>query len=405
MSEKTPVNNKRIILLRWIPAVALVLAMLIPSVAFPASAEIYDYEDYITKIAKDPANGENILVYVSLPLNVRWWVNDRTTGDSWTYTGKTAQHYVAQGHHYSMYCSPFGDVKAVPTSWAGDALDISALPASTKIEQIVYCDFNGGILLDGLSARAYYTDNLSVVSSNSSQYAYQQTGDGYVFTFSIPEGYDYFFTQQYFFDITASGSGDMVMDYKSSTLVISLNELYFEYQQNGSNKELVESIDKKLESQGQTIQGVLDAQQQTNDKLDELPGEIGDAVQDVIDKENEKHEQSGNSFVDQILDALPDPSTDVLAALKGLTDSTAYTGTEAKLTIPAIVLPGIGDLFPRTEIWGGAEFDFGEYVGLLPSSLLTLVQSLFTIAIVLFAVYELKDIISYCLTLRANKGG
>ena len=385
--------------------VALVLAMLIPSVAFPASAEIYDYEDYITKIAKDPANGENILVYVSLPLNVRWWVNDRTTGDSWEYMGKAVQHYVAQGHHYSMYCSPFGDVNATPTSWAGDALDISALPASTKIEQIVYCDINGGILLDGLSARSYYTDNLSVVSSNSSQYAYQQTGDGYVFTFSIPEGYDYFFTQQYFYDITASGSADMVMEYKSSTLVISLNELYFEYQQNGSNKELVESIDKKLEAQGQTIQGVLDAQQQTNDKLDELPGEIGDAVQDVIDKENEKHEQSGNSFVDQLLGLLPDPSTGVLGALKSLTDATSYTGTDAVLTIPAIVLPGIDGLFPTTEIWGGARFDFGEYMSMLPSSLLALVQSLFTIAMVVYCVFELKGIIAYCLTLRQSKGG
>ena len=108
--------------------------------------------------------------------------------------------------------------------------------------------------------------------------------------------------------------------------------------------------------------------------------------------------------MDQILGALPDPSTKVLGALKGLTDATSYTGTKAALTIPPIVLPGIGDLFPTTEIWGGAEFDFGEYIEYLPSTLLTLVRSLFTIAIVLYCVYELKGIISYCLTLRSNKG-
>lgn len=100
----------------------------------------------------------------------------------------------------------------------------------------------------------------------------------------------------------------------------------------------------------------------------------------------------------------PDPSTDVLAALKSLTDATAYTGIDAVLPIPAIVLPGIDGLFPETVIWEGTEFDFGDYLGFIPSSLLTLVQSLFTIAIVLFCVYELKGIISYCLTLRESKG-
>ena len=34
-----------------------------------------------------------------------------------------------------------------------------------------------------------------------------------------------------------------------------------------------------------------------------------------------------------------------------------------------------------------------------------LVQALFTIAIVLYCAYELKGIVSYCLTLRESKGG
>ena len=186
---------------------------------------------------------------------------------------------------------------------------------------------------------------------------------------------------------------------------MSISSLYRLQQETGKTNVILTEVQKQLAENGQTLEEVLQQQEQTNDKLDKLPGQIGDEMQGVIENEKEESKNEGNQFVDQILDALPDPSQDVLAALKGLTDATAYTGTDAVLPIPAIVLPGIDGLFLETEIWGGAEFDFGEYIGMLPSALLTLVRSLFTIATVLFCVYELKGIISYCLTLRENKGG
>lgn len=169
----------------------------------------------------------------------------------------------------------------------------------------------------------------------------------------------------------------------------------FQAQQNG----------EKLGEIKDELGNVNDKLEDTNEKLEELPGEIGDEMQGIIDKENDKAESSGNKFVNQILDALPDPSTEVLSSLKSLTDATAYTGTDAKLKIPALVIPAVDGLFPETEIWGGTEFSFSDYLSFLPPALLTVVQSLFTIAIVLFCVYELKGIISYCLTLNDKKGG
>lgn len=99
-------------------------------------------------------------------------------------------------------------------------------------------------------------------------------------------------------------------------------------------------------------------------------------MQNVMDNEKEQSKDEGNKFVDQILDKLPDPSQGVLSALGDLTSAINYTGTDAPLKIPAIVLPGIGGLFPETELWGGAEFSFSEYMEMLPSGLLTLVKSL-----------------------------
>lgn len=142
-----------------------------------------------------------------------------------------------------------------------------------------------------------------------------------------------------------------------------------------------------------------------NDKLDNLPGQIGDEFENALENEKETAKGEGNKFVNQILDKLPDPSTKVLTALKSLTDAMSYTGTDAILTIPPLVMPAIGDIVPRTEIWEGANFSFGDYIDVMPEKLVVVVQSLFTIAIVLFCVYELKGLISYCLTLNDKKGG
>ena len=124
-------------------------------------------------------------------------------------------------------------------------------------------------------------------------------------------------------------------------------------------------------------------------------------AQPLYNEKNEANNQ-GNEFVDQILDALPDPSTKVLASLKSLTDATSYTGTDAKLQIPGIVLPAVGMLIPETVLWEGTQLDMGSYMELLPGSLVTVVRSLFTIAIVLYCVYEFIGLNGFCLTLRGG---
>lgn len=183
-------------------------------------------------------------------------------------------------------------------------------------------------------------------------------------------------------------------------ITVSYHPLWVGYNLSALQYEV--QTNQKLQSTMNSVQSALAEQ---GEKIDNLPGEIGDQMQNVMDNEKEQSKDEGNKFVDQILDKLPDPSQGVLSALGDLTSAINYTGTDAPLKIPAIVLPGIGGLFPETELWGGAEFSFSEYMEMLPSGLLTLVKSLFTIAIVLFCVFELKGIISYCLTLREKDGG
>ena len=262
-----------------------------------------------------------------------------------------------------------------------------------------YADLRGNWL--GNSIRTEISGSLS--QSYTIEYTVESVENAYAFVPSIAINNWGTYSMS---DLTAT----VVME--DVRLVMDISADYWSKWQAGQNgkmlgeiKEELGNVNENLGDVKDELGNVNDKLDDTNDKLEALPGEIGDEMQGVIDNEKAESESSGNKFVNQILDKLPDPSTEVLSSLKGLTDSMAYTGTDCKLKIPALVIPAIDGLIPETEIWGGTEFSFSEYLSFLSPALLTVVQSLFTIAIVLFCVYELKGIISYCLTLNDKKGG
>lgn len=225
--------------------------------------------------------------------------------------------------------------------------------------------------------------------------------------FTVPNGAAYFYLRLNtgYFDVNTAY--EFIWEFENISMITTLSSIEENSQTMGKVVYKLDQLDGKLDGVIDGLGDVKDVLQDTNDKLDDmqgtledLPGNIGDELENVIDRENDKHQSAGQQFVDQILDILPDSSTEIMAALRSLPDAMSYTGTEAVLQIPGIVMPAVGDLIPRTEIWPGAELDFSDYVELLPSTLLNLVRALFTIAIVLFCAFELKGIVSYCLTLK-----
>lgn len=413
MSEKTPVNNKRIILLRSL-SVMCVVALLVCVVSFPVSAASIDYMDYIVDVSTNES-GEDI-VKVDIPLSAfgtgLWRVRNESTGVQTEFNGHSLQYNFTAGVKYRLQYRPMID---------NIEISLADIPVGTTVTFI--CDTTGSFTQESghtsIGTVYYRRNGASLSSFETRNYGFITGTNNYMFALNYPSDATEFRVDLDWRGQVANSSGNQTIACTGIRLTMKISGLYLQQVQSGKTNKILAEVEKQLESQGKTLEevleqqaqtndqlaDVLEQQQQTNDQLSTLPGEIGDEIQGVIDKEEQEAEGSGNDFVDQILDMLPDPSTGVLGALRGLTDATSYTGTDAVLTIPAIVLPGIDGLFPTTEIWGGTRFDFGEYIGLLPPALLTLVQCLFTIAMVLFCVYELKGIISYCLTLRANKGG
>lgn len=183
------------------------------------------------------------------------------------------------------------------------------------------------------------------------------------------------------------------LDYALTDVTVSLSSFEFTFPMSAVQYQV---------NQNEQMQTTMD---NIESAMDDLPGEIGDEFENVIDQEKEESKQEGNKFVDQVLDKLPDPSQGVLSALGELTAAVGYTGTEAVIPFPAIVIPGIDGLFDEIVIYDGSDFDLGSCVSYIPENILTVIQSLFTIAIVLYCVYELKGIISFIFTLKEKNNG
>lgn len=394
-------------------AIALCLSLLICSFALSASAAVLDSDDYISNISVD---GNYDVVTLKFPKSGVWYGSHTEfyPDEFVMYLDSPALNVFytplrhMDGHDDFLSRSDFPDDTEFVIRFSCHSQNV---PESGYIN-IMQFDSDMNVLDDPIDRIPITVETVSYLDNS-----WVTIRSGMI---NWHDDCSYFMIN-YGFTVngvpsSAGDSSDVVYWYilqdADFSFTFKIESLVRQQQITNKQNAILNAVEKQLADQGKTLDEVLQQQQQTNDKLDDmqgsietLPGQIGDEMQGIIDNEKEQSKGDGNKFVDQILDALPDPSTDVLAALKGLTDATAYTGTDAVLPIPAIVLPGIDGLFPETEIWGGTQFDFGESISMLPSTLLTLVQSLFTIAIVLYCVYELKGIISYCLTLRESKGG
>lgn len=132
--------------------------------------------------------------------------------------------------------------------------------------------------------------------------------------------------------------------------------------------------------------------------IDKLPDEF----QGVIDKENEAAQQQGNDLVDQLTGIVPNDSAEFVAALRNLANVMVYDGTDAVLAVPEVKFPEIPGVIPEAVLLQQQEVDFEEYVKLMPGGLVILVQSLCTIALIVYCFKELYDLIAYLFTLKGG---
>lgn len=134
------------------------------------------------------------------------------------------------------------------------------------------------------------------------------------------------------------------------------------------------------------------------DLADKVSSAVGDALKDAAAKDESKISSTGNDVSQQLLNAIPDYSSRFLPAVRNLSDALGYTGTSCVLTMPAITVPAVSDLFSETRILDEQQINFEDFFNKMPEVLLKITRALFDIAVVFFCLREFNHTIQQVMT-------
>lgn len=119
--------------------------------------------------------------------------------------------------------------------------------------------------------------------------------------------------------------------------------------------------------------------------------------------EEEFASSSGNDNIDALTEAIPDVGIDeVLQSFDKLTKSMMTNETDCVIKFPAIAIPAIEPYFNKVELLSAQDIDMSTYIQMMPETILLLLQSLLTVALILYCFKELYGWISYALTLKGG---
>ncbi len=129
------------------------------------------------------------------------------------------------------------------------------------------------------------------------------------------------------------------------------------------------------------------------DAVDDVPNQVVDGMGDLMEQEKNNATVEGDSNAGALLDSIPDPSADMTGALNTLVSVLSYEGTAAVLTTPRVYLPAMNNVTQEVLLLGSQEINFEEYIALMPSYVIALIQALFDVAIVGFCMKELIEMV------------
>ena len=291
-------------MIKRILVIASCVALLVCSFALPASATALDYNDYITNIQVD---GDNDIVTVTIPLqgNTQYalYENSNLIGNIF---GNEIVGQFKYGNSYNLYI--------MPTPF--DSVLLSNIPSGTTVSYDYYITenyptYNTPIVL--FKVYYYMADGSTIIKS----YELDRSPFEWAFpiesTLDIPDGAVSFSTEVGFLNFSPANDKAVIyvatFGLKSYTLTMTISSLYRLQQQTGQTNVILKEVEKQLADQGKTLDEVLGAQKDTNDKLDGIindkvdstPPSGGGAVGDLDDAEGQIRDDA-QSGLDQGLD-------------------------------------------------------------------------------------------------------
>jgi len=157
-------------------------------------------------------------------------------------------------------------------------------------------------------------------------------------------------------------------------------------------------LDTKLANLLDKADRLIQEQEESNTWLEK----IFNWLKDSPEEEKEAASSQGNQSTSDATTAITDNSQGFIDSLGGFANSMSYSGTECTWTFPAITLPAIPGVMDSVQLTSEQPIDFSYWVNKIPSNLLLLIQSLLTLALIIYCFKEVYGTISYVLTLRGG---
>ncbi len=134
--------------------------------------------------------------------------------------------------------------------------------------------------------------------------------------------------------------------------------------------------------------------------------DIGQAVGDAFaqQQENEKQEAntSGNDAVDSVTGAIPSDTGGFLEAIKLLSSSMNYEGTDAVWIVPSMKIPAMEGVTEEIKLTDDLQINFANYVNMIPAKALSVARVVCTLALIIFCVKELYGLIQEVMISRRS---
>lgn len=158
------------------------------------------------------------------------------------------------------------------------------------------------------------------------------------------------------------------------------------------------STNQKLDEMIDLYNSMISEQEETNSWLEK----IFNFLEEKDEKDKEAATQQGNQSTADIDNMITDDSAGFVDSLGALSSSMSYTGTSCSWTFPTVKLPAISGVMDEVTLVESKEIDFTYWVNSIPSGILLLIQSVCTVALIVFCFKELYGAISYVLTLKGG---
>lgn len=160
----------------------------------------------------------------------------------------------------------------------------------------------------------------------------------------------------------------------------------------------IDSIGSKLSTLLDKADRLIDEQEKSNTWLEKIFNYLNESAE----KQKQEAQSQGNSSISQGTSSIEDKGAGFTDSIGGLANSMSYTGTQCAWNMPQIKLPAITGVMDEVVLLESQPIDFGQWVSVIPENILLVIQSLLTLALIVYCFRELYNTISYVLTLRKD---